>query len=170
MSNKLTPKQELFCQEFVKTGNASEAYRVSYNASKMTSKTINEKSSRLLKEYKISTRVQELRAKLEAKHEITQDKVLQELGNISFFDIRQLFNEYGEFIAPHELNEQAGRAIASVKAVTRFTKDGEKETTMEYKLNNKNTSIDQLSKILGYYEKDNEQKTPQVQEVKLIDA
>ena len=29
---KLTPKQELFAQTYIKTGNASEAYRTAYDA------------------------------------------------------------------------------------------------------------------------------------------
>ena len=30
----LTPKQEKFCQKYIEMGNASEAYRQAYNASK----------------------------------------------------------------------------------------------------------------------------------------
>ena len=81
---ELTPKQELFCQTYVKTGNASEAYRTAYNASKMKDSTINEKSSRLLKEYKISTRVNFLRNKVEEKHDLTKDKIINRLKEIIF--------------------------------------------------------------------------------------
>ena len=81
---ELTPKQELFCQTYVKTGNASEAYRTAYNASKMKDTTINEKSSRLLKEYKISTRVNFLRNKVEEKHDLTKDKIINRLKEIIF--------------------------------------------------------------------------------------
>lgn len=81
---KLTPKQELFCQTYVKTGNASEAYRTAYNASRMKDTTINEKSSRLLKEYKISTRVSFLRNKVEQKHDLTKDKIINRLKEIIF--------------------------------------------------------------------------------------
>ena len=81
---ELTPKQELFCQTYVKTGNASEAYRTAYNASKMKDTTINEKSSRLLKEYKISTRVNFLRNKVEEKHDLTKDKIVNRLKEIIF--------------------------------------------------------------------------------------
>ena len=81
---ELTPKQELFCQTYIKTGNASEAYRTAYNASKMKDTTINEKSSRLLKEYKISTRVNFLRNKVEEKHDLTKDKIINRLKEIIF--------------------------------------------------------------------------------------
>lgn len=80
----LTPKQEMFCQKYVELGNASEAYRQSYNASKMKSETVTERASRLLKEYKVSARVKELQSQLEKKHDLTKDKVVNRLKQIIF--------------------------------------------------------------------------------------
>lgn len=57
---KLTPKQEKFCSQYVLLGHASDAYRSAYNASKMTSKSVNEKASQMLKQVKIRSRVAEL--------------------------------------------------------------------------------------------------------------
>lgn len=57
---KLTIKQEKFAQQYVLTGNASEAFRQSYDSKNMKSETVTEKASRLLKQYNISTRVKEL--------------------------------------------------------------------------------------------------------------
>ena len=37
----MTPKQEKFCQLYVELGNASEAYRQAYDASKMHAPTVN---------------------------------------------------------------------------------------------------------------------------------
>ena len=37
---KLTPKQERFCQVYIETGNASEAYRAAYNAEKMKPESV----------------------------------------------------------------------------------------------------------------------------------
>lgn len=51
---KLTPKQEKFCQLYIELGNASEAYRQSYDCSKMASKTINEVAARMLTNCKIA--------------------------------------------------------------------------------------------------------------------
>lgn len=56
----LTPKQEKFCREFIKCGNASEAYRKAYNAENMKPESINRKASELLDNVKITARVQEL--------------------------------------------------------------------------------------------------------------
>lgn len=60
MVNKLTPKQETFCQEFIKCGNASEAYRKVYNCANMKPETINVKACELLKNGNIKVRVKEL--------------------------------------------------------------------------------------------------------------
>ena len=44
----LTPKQERFCQLYIELGNASEAYRQSYDADSMAEPTVNTKASELL--------------------------------------------------------------------------------------------------------------------------
>ena len=60
MVNKLTPKQETFCQEFIKCGNASEAYRKVYNCTNMKPETINVKACELLKNGNVTVRIKEL--------------------------------------------------------------------------------------------------------------
>lgn len=75
----LTPKQESFAQKYVELGNASEAYRQSYNAKKATDKTINEAASRLLADSKVSARVKELQSAALKRHELTVDDIIAEL-------------------------------------------------------------------------------------------
>ncbi|WP_281950265.1 terminase small subunit [Nitrosophilus kaiyonis] len=65
MGKKLTQKQEKFCLEYVKTGNASEAYRKAYNTKKMKPESVNNKAYELLKKVEITARVEELRQKAE---------------------------------------------------------------------------------------------------------
>lgn len=60
----LTPKQEKFCQLFVELGNASEAYRHSYNAENMSNESVKVEASNLLKHKKIKPRVEQLRKQL----------------------------------------------------------------------------------------------------------
>lgn len=75
----LTIKQEKFCQEYVKTGNASEAYRRAYNAGNMTPKSVNEVACQLMSDLKISSRVSELKAKAAERHDITVDSLTEML-------------------------------------------------------------------------------------------
>lgn len=75
----LTPKQEAFALAYVETGNASEAYRRSYNAEKMKPSVIAVKASELLANGNVSVRVAELQAAHVERHEITVDDILREL-------------------------------------------------------------------------------------------
>ena len=65
MSNKLTIKQEKFCLEYLKDGNASRAYREAYDTGDMKEATINRNAKALTDDNKIATRIDELRAKAE---------------------------------------------------------------------------------------------------------
>ena len=82
--SKLTPKQELFAQTYIKTGNASEAYRTAYDVKTKNINTINVKACELLKESKISVRVKELQGEQREKHDLTKDKILNRLKEIVF--------------------------------------------------------------------------------------
>lgn len=75
----LTPKQEAFCLAYIETGNASEAYRRSYNAGKMQPATINVKASQLLADDKIAVRVAELKAAHVERHNVTIDTIREML-------------------------------------------------------------------------------------------
>ena len=79
----LTPKQEKFCVEYVKCSNASEAYRVSYNAEKSTPKSVNELASKLLANAKVASRVKELQAPAAERARITLDSHLDRLEALS---------------------------------------------------------------------------------------
>ena len=76
---KLTPKQEKFCQVYIETGNASEAYRQAYNTEKMKPESVNSKGYQLLQQVKITARLDELRAEHKKRHEITVDTLVAEL-------------------------------------------------------------------------------------------
>lgn len=79
---KLTPKQEKFANLYVELGNASEAYRQAYDVSTDNLNTIAPKASKLLAEYNISTRVEELRKETSKKHEIDRDYIVKGLLEI----------------------------------------------------------------------------------------
>ncbi len=75
----LTPKQEKFCQLYIELGNASEAYRQSYDADSMNENTVNTKASELLKNGKITVRLKQLNEDHAKRHNITVDTLLLEL-------------------------------------------------------------------------------------------
>ena len=82
---QLTPKQEMFCQEFVKTGNASQSYRIAYPKSvNWKDESVNCEASKLMVNTKVLQRVQELQTKQEEKHDISKDKIVNRLKEIIF--------------------------------------------------------------------------------------
>lgn len=64
---------------YVETGNASEAYRRAFDASKMKAASIAVNASKLLADAKVALRVKELQAKAVKRHEITVDDLIREL-------------------------------------------------------------------------------------------
>jgi len=141
---KLTVKEELFAQNYIKTGNASEAFRLSYNAKKMLDKTITEKSSRLLKKSNISARIKQLQDKLAEKHDISKERILNELECILNADIKDYVYFNGEelkFKSFDDLTEAQTKAIESIK----MGRNG-----LELKLHGKNWTVERICKMLGY--------------------
>lgn len=76
----LTVKQDAFAQRYIENGgNASEAYRACYNAQKSTDKSVTELASKLLKNANVASRVKELQAASQKRHEMTVDDIVREL-------------------------------------------------------------------------------------------
>lgn len=92
---KLTAKQENFCQQYLITGNASEAYRLSYNAGKMKNETINQKACHLLKQEHVTARVDELKVKRNERCNIDADYVLNRLVEIDQMDVADILEDDG---------------------------------------------------------------------------
>ena len=82
MSN-LTPKQEAFCLAYIETGNASEAYRKSYNAEGMKGATINRNAKALLENNKIAARLSTLRERAVERTLVTVEGLTADLLRIA---------------------------------------------------------------------------------------
>lgn len=79
----LTAKQERFCLEYIRLGNATAAYKLSYNAGNMGDATIRVKASQLLARDKIRITVDRLReealAPAKKRLSISKEWVLEQL-------------------------------------------------------------------------------------------
>ena len=121
---KLTPMQEKFCQEFIKIGNQSEAYRRAYPKSlKWKPESVNEVASTLMANIKVLSRVKALQEKQEQKNEISKEWI---------------FNQLKSVIAKSSSEEEIKNAEGG---------------TGEYKYDSSgvNKAVDTLNKMLGYY-------------------
>lgn len=79
----LTQKQESFCLAYVETGNASEAYRKAYSASRMKTETIGRMAHDLMNNRKITARLEELRAPVRERAQLTLESHLARLDYLS---------------------------------------------------------------------------------------
>ena len=159
MDVKLTIKQENFCNYYVECGNASEAYRRAYNAVNMKDKTIWERASKLLNEYKVSTRVEELRRQANDMAKITKERILKELSNMAFSSISEMHNTWIERKEFDKLTESQKASIKSIstKVLKKNigTKDDPQIVDVEFvkiELYDKIKAIECINKMLGYNE------------------
>lgn len=78
--DKLTPKQEKFALAYVETGNASEAYRQSYNVGENTKQeTVWRKAIEVLQNGKVAARVITLQNEARARTMVTIEGLTKEL-------------------------------------------------------------------------------------------
>jgi phage terminase small subunit len=153
----LTPKQEAFAKAYVETGNASEAYRRAYDAEDMKPDVINVKACELLKHGKVSVRVEELQLALQKRHDITMDKVVQELAKIGFsnmLDYMKVQEDGSAYVDLSQLTRDQAAAIGEVTSETYYEKDGEDSIPVKrtkLKLNDKRAALVDLGKHLGMF-------------------
>lgn len=93
MNNKrLTEKQEKFCNYYLDCdGNASEAYRMAYDASKMQPETIWSNASRMLASNKVAARIAELRSERAEASKVNREKVEKILMDIVMMDPNDIY-------------------------------------------------------------------------------
>lgn len=158
---KLTIKQENFCNYFLECGNASEAYRRAYNTDNMKEKTVWEKASELLRNDKVSARVEELRKGLSDISKITKERIIRELSNMAFSSISNMHNTWIERKEFEELSSAQKSAIKSIstKVIKKNigTQDNPEMVDVEFvkiELYDKLKAIECLNKMLGFNEPD----------------
>ena len=157
----LTQKQAVFCQAYLRTGNASEAYRQAYNAGKMAEQTIWRKACAMLKKGKVRARVGELRQMVQQLVVVDEARTIEELASIVFSDPRDYFDADGKMKPPKDWNAKMAAAVASIE-VDEITMGGDKVLgyTKKLKFWDKNAACSNLMKHLGMFERDNQQRTP----------
>lgn len=155
---ELTQKQERFALAYIETGNASEAYRKAYDASRMKPETINKRASELLADGAVTGRVGELRQAAFDKAVVSEARVIEELARIGLFDPGQLFADDGSLLPVKKMAPEVRAAIASIE-IEEIDADGKViGRVKKVKLWDKNSAADKLLRHLGSYEKDNRQR------------
>lgn len=113
MATGLSPKQRQFVAEYLIDLNATKAaIRAGYSV-----KTACAIGNENLRKPQIAAAIALAQAKREERTGITQDRVLQELARIAFFDIRTLYNEDGTLKRPSDLSDDAAAVLAGIDVV-----------------------------------------------------
>lgn len=127
---ELKGRRELFCREYLKDLNGTQAaLRAGYSAdaARFT-------ASHLLAEEEIQDRVAELSAARNAKLEVDANEVLIELLRMLRTDPAQAFNDAGGLLPIHEIPIDCRRMISSVEVSEIWEgKRGEREQVGELK-------------------------------------
>lgn len=174
---KLTKKQEIFATEYVKLDDASAAFRIAYNTKRWKDKSVHERASKLLHSVKVQSRVKELQqiaAEVAEKEFRIDSKEL--LGHLNILR-KSRIDQYVDFVEIEKvvgIDEETQEEIKTSERVLQFKPFEElteeqlmciesiKDTRngIELKLHGKDWTIEKIAKHIGFYEKDNTQKTP----------
>lgn len=159
--NNLTIKQQRFVDKYLETNNASEAYRFAYKCKNSSPETIKVEACNLLKKPNVALTIERAQDKVQAKSELSREKIIKELEIINNANIRDYCNVVEkevvvvdnqgnrrkekvmdvQFKPFDQLTENQLKAIESVK----MGRNG-----IELKLHSKSWSIERACKMLGY--------------------
>lgn len=139
-------RQEKFCQEYVKTGNLTQ----SLIAAGYSPKYANAKGYETLGKVGVQERIEELRNKIEQKHEITRERVLAEYAKIAFMDVRKMFNDNGEPLGITQLDDNTAGAIAGIEVLEEKVKGEVVGYVKKYRLADKRAALADICKVMGY--------------------
>lgn len=142
----LTVRRERFCQYYIDTGNASEAYRMAYSTINMKPATVNNNAYMLLKKSEIIARIEELRALDEEAHRVNRAKVEEVLMGIVEVDPAELYfvdENTGKVKvkSPHQMPVRVRKALKTIK-----NKKGE----ISYEFNGKTEAARLLASMNGW--------------------
>lgn len=149
---KLTEKQELFCQAYLVDFNATKAAKEA-GYSEDTAHAIGWEN---LRKPEIQKRISEIRAETGKAFNITRERIAQELALIAFGDTKSLFDENGSLKSPENWSDE-GRIISSYEeSLTEFGDDktGGTKTTKKVRQWEKTKALEALCRLMGYNEPD----------------
>jgi phage terminase small subunit len=141
----LTPKQETFCQEYLKDLNGTQAaIRAGYSE-----KTAQEQSSELLSKPMVLQRVNELKAERSARIQVSADDVLKELIRIAYADPRSVMSWGPDGVLLQDSSLLTDDAAALVSEVSETKSNA--GSSVKIKLHDKLSALDKLGRHLKLF-------------------
>ncbi|MEE4244539.1 MAG: terminase small subunit [Kangiellaceae bacterium] len=127
---KLSPKQKLFCENYVLNGyNATQAYLAAGYA-KSDPKIARVNAAKLLSKDNIQYHIRTLESEKEGQFKVSKDDILNQLGKIAFGNLDDLVEfKHGKAVLKDDIDPQKRRnALAGINSISSsmsFTKDGQ---------------------------------------------
>lgn len=161
---KLTPKQQRFCEEYLIDLNATQAaVRAGYSP-----KTAREIGNENLTKPIISEFLIQKQKERSERVQVTADEILEHLNILRKANIA----EYVEYVAVTSVNDAGVEETKNVLQFKPFDQLTEKQLMciesikdtkygVELKLHGKDWTIEKINKHIGFYEADNDQRSPE---------
>lgn len=153
--HNLTTRQQVFCDLYRASedpemrGNAKRCYMSAFNASASSAE---HNGPRLLKNVHVTAFLSHKREQAVASVDITEERILQELACLAFFDPARMFDANGNLLHVPDMDEQMRRALMGIDVVrSSMGKDEDKIefTTSKVKLSTKTPNLELLMKYMG---------------------
>lgn len=145
----LNARQQRFVDEYLVDLNATQAsIRAGYSKKGATVR-----GAELLANRKVAEAISAAKASRAERVQITQDRVLQELARIAFFDPRKLFRADGSPLEITELDGETAAVLAGLDIVVERTDEGRDgySSVRKYKLTNKLGALEAAMRHLGMF-------------------
>ena len=140
-----------FIKEYLIDQNATRAAQ----AAGFKESSAYSQGQRLLKDAEIRKAIEEANAKVNAKLDITVERVKLELARLAFFDPRAFWNTDGTAKKITDLDEDTARALAGFEAAELFSGSGEDRAAVGYikkfKLVDKGANLERLGRHLQMF-------------------
>jgi len=143
----LSPSQELFCHEYLKDRNVTQAaIRAGYSA-----RSADSKGSQLLARPLIQYRVNRLIEAQLGRIDLKADFVVKEILKLATFDIQDIFDKGGNLKAVEDMPENVRKAVASIEIFEEFEGQGKKRKSIGFTKKIKFWPKDKALEMLGKY-------------------
>lgn len=155
----MTEQRKRFADKYFETLNGTQsAIYAGYSE-----KTAVSQASQMLQDPEVSEYLQNLRNEEAERNGVSREKWLQELKKIGFSDIRELYSSDGQLHNIKQIDDDTAGAISAIKSKEIYDGDGNKVgDIIEVKTHDKLRALDTIGRHLGYFEKDNGQKKPEI--------
>jgi phage terminase small subunit len=151
---KLTAKRQIFAEEYLTDLNGTRAYRTAYPSVK-SDQAAAAGASRLLRNAKVAEYIQMRRQALQERTEITQERVLKELGRLALFDAKKMFDADGNPIRITELDDDTAACIVGLDVFEEYDGCGEDRVLAghikKYKIADKKGALELLGRHFGMF-------------------